>query len=113
MVNVSTPDLTAVDLATEPKHLGGLSHVATILAELPELDGPRIAALANWRARSDARRLGWLLSLVRDDVDLGPLAKVADPGRGQPTLLAPKGPRIGRLDDDWNVLVNTAVEPDL
>ena len=113
MVNVSTPDLTAVDLAANPAHVGGLSNVATILAELPDLDGPRIAALAKHRTRADARRLGWLLSFVRHDVNLRALMKVADPHHGQPTLLASNKPRTGQVDNDWNVLVNTSVEPDL
>ena len=113
MLNVSTPDLTAVDLAANPEHVGGYSNVATILAELPDLDGSRIAALSKRRKRSDARRLGWLLSLVQPDLTLCALKKVAEPDQGQPTLLTPKGPRKGRLDSDWNVLVNTTVEPDL
>ena len=113
MLNVSTSDLTAVDLSTNPAHVGGLSNVATILAELPDLDGPRIGALAKHRTRADARRLGWLLSLVRHDVNLRALMTLADPQHGQPTLLASNKPRTGQVDNDWNVLVNTSVEPDL
>ena len=113
MLNVSTPDLTAVDLASDPAHVGGLSNVATILAELPDLDGPRIAALAKHRTRADARRLGWLLSLARQDMDLRALINAADPRHGQPTLLASNKPRTGHVDKGWNVLVNTNVEPDL
>ena len=113
MLNVSTADLTTVDLAASPAHVGGLSNVATILAELPDLDGPRIAALAKHRTRADARRLCWLLSLVRHNVNLRALTILADPNHGQPTLLASNKPRIGQVDNDWNVLVNTNVEPDL
>ena len=113
MLNVSTPDLTAVDLAANPAHVGGLSNVATILAELPDLEGQRIAALAKHRTRADARRLGWLLSLVRTDLNLRALTHVGDPNHGQPTLLAPDKPRTGHVDKDWNMLVNTNVEPDL
>jgi predicted transcriptional regulator of viral defense system len=113
MLNVSTPDLTAVDLAANPAHVGGLSNVATILAELPDLEGQRIATLAKHRTRADARRLGWLLSLVRPDINLRALTTLADPQHGQPTLLASNKPRTGHLDTDWNVLVNTNVEPDL
>jgi hypothetical protein len=46
-------------------------------------------------------------------VSLCALTILADPNHGQPTLLASKGPRTGRVDDDWNVLANTNVEPDL
>ena len=113
MLNVSTPDLTAVDLAANPGQVGGLSNVATILAELPNLEGRGIAVLAKHRARADARRLGWLLSLVRPDINLRALTNVADPHDGQPTLLASNKPRTGQVDNDWNVLVNTTIEPDL
>ena len=113
MLNVSTPNLTAVDLAAKPAHVGGLSNVATVLAELPDLDGPRISALAKHRNRADARRLGWLLSLVRNDLNLCTLMNVADTHHGQPTLLASNKPRTGNVNEDWNVLVNTTVEPDL
>ena len=111
MLNVSTPDLTAVDLAANPARVGGWSNIATILPELPDLDGPHIGAIAKHRTRADARRLGWLRSLVRHDVNLRALMNLADPNHGQPTLLASNKPRTGQVDDDWNVLVNTIVEP--
>lgn len=112
MVNVASTDLSAVDLATRPKLGGGLSNVATILAELPELDGTRLAVIAAKRSRSDARRLGWLLALVRDDLDLSALRELAQPDQGQPTMLVATGSRQGRLDKRWGILVNTTVEPD-
>jgi predicted transcriptional regulator of viral defense system len=52
MIKVATPDLCAVDLACRPKLGGGLSNVATIFAELPDLDSGRIAALAGKRSSS-------------------------------------------------------------
>lgn len=112
MLNVASPDLTAVDLATRPGFAGGLSNVATILAELPPIDGGRLAAVVARRSRADARRLGWLLDLVRDDVDLTEVRSIAQPDRGQPTPLAPWGSRRGRVDTAWGVLVNATVEPD-
>jgi len=112
MLNVSSPSLTAVDLATRPRAGGGLSAVGTILAELPDLDGSDLAALASRRSTADARRLGWLLDLVRGDIDLDPLTDVARPGDGRATLLDPRGPRQGPVDDRWAVIVNTTVEPD-
>ena len=112
MVNVASPCLTAVDLVARPNLAGGLSNVATILAELPDLAGGRLAALCARRSRSDARRLGWLLELVRDDLDLGELHALADPDHGQATLLATKGSRQGARDGRWGVLVNTTVEAD-
>jgi len=112
MLNVASANLTAVDLVTRPNLAGGLSNAATILAELPDLDGSRLAELAARRSRSDARRLGWLVDLVRDDLDLEPLHVLARPEDGQPTLLSVRGERVGDRDERWGVLVNTTVEPD-
>ena len=33
-INVATPEVTAMDLVTYPKHSGGLSQVATVFQEL-------------------------------------------------------------------------------
>jgi predicted transcriptional regulator of viral defense system len=112
MINVASPNLTAVDLASRPKLAGGLSNVATILSELPDLDGSRLAELVGRRSRSDARRLGWLLNLARDDLDLEPLHLLARAEDGQPTLLSVRGERRGDRDERWGVLVNAAVESD-
>lgn len=112
MVKVATPDLCAVDLVSRQRVAGGLSNVATILAELPDLDGGRIAALAAKRSRSEARRLGWLLELVRPDLDLTSLHEFAEPGHGQPTLLASEGTRRGEHAMRWWVIVNATVEVD-
>lgn len=112
MLNIASPALTAIDLASRPRLGGGLSAVATILAELPDLDGDRLADLAARRTMADARRLGWLLELVRDDLDLNALQQVARPEHGRPTLLAIRGSRQGYVDDRWSVIINTTVEPD-
>ncbi|MFV0317747.1 MAG: type IV toxin-antitoxin system AbiEi family antitoxin [Microthrixaceae bacterium] len=112
MLSVASPSLTAVDLASRPRIGGGLSAVATILSELPDLDGNQLADLAGRRTMADARRLGWLLELIRSDVDLAALRQVAQPDDGRPTLLAPRGTRQGHIDDRWGVLVNATVEPD-
>lgn len=112
MINIGSPNLTAVDLVTRSKLAGGLSNVATILAELPDLDGDRLAALVARRSRSDARRLGWLLERVRDDLNLEGLRAAAEPDHGQPTLLATKGSRRGPRDLHWGLIVNARVEAD-
>ncbi|MBK5221622.1 MAG: hypothetical protein JJE52_01845 [Acidimicrobiia bacterium] len=112
MMKVATPDLCAVDLASRPRVGSGLSNVATILAELPDLDGQRLADLAGRRSRPDARRLGWLLELVRNDLDLAALRELAQPDQGRPSLLAAEGARLGPHDERWGVIVNATVEAD-
>jgi predicted transcriptional regulator of viral defense system len=115
---VSSPELTAVDLADDPERGGGVSNVATVLADLatdPGLDGRILAEVAARYPAAGARRLGYLLDTVRAPTDLDPLrALVARRPLARPAVLTPQGPRRGSGDGDgWGVLVNTDVEPDL
>lgn len=110
---VSTPEATVVDLVERPREGGGLSNVATIIREIGALDGVKLADLSALRPRTHARRLGWLLSRFRDDIDMDRLHSLAMPGEGGPTLLASGGPRRGTVNRDWGVLVNAEVEPDV
>ena len=112
-VTLATKELTAVDLVEHPSAAGGIDNVATVLAELGPLDGAQMAAAAEHRARSVARRLGWLLEFVSAQVDLDPLRALAAAGDGTPTDLRAGGARRGSLDRSWNVRVNVQVDPDL
>ena len=110
---VSTREATAGDLVERPGKSGGLSNVATILREIGELDGAELARLSALRPRTHARRLGWLLTKFRGDVETNSLRAVADPGKGAPIPLAAGGSPQGTVDEDWGVIVNTEVEPDI
>lgn len=122
---VSTPAITALDVANRPADAGGLGNVATVLAELVEataLDAQSILKCAEWYPAASLRRLGWLLERFAQESDsikreLGPLAKaVAHTGKAGSrlqTLLDPHGPRRGRVNPKWSLLENVEVEPDL
>lgn len=110
---LATRETTVVDLVWRYRDGGGISNVATVIKEIGELDGDRLARLAPVRDRATARRLGWLLEQYRPDVDPHWLHVVAMPGAGEPVLLSPSAPRRGRIDKRWGVLVNTVVEPDV
>lgn len=110
---VSTREATVGDLVERPGDSGGLSNVATILREIGELDGAELARLSTLRPRTHARRLGWLLTKFRADVETSPLRAVADPGKGAPIPLAARGGPQGAVDHDWGLVVNTDVEPDI
>lgn len=62
-----------------------------------------------------AQRTGWLLDWLAEElgltVQLDDLDQVASQ-RAAPTPMLP-GVSGGVLDDRWNVLVNTVIEPDL
>lgn len=114
---VSSPATTVLDLALRPRDAGGLSNVATVLHELVEddgLDARELLNAAQYYPRSAVRRLGWLFdfTLAPFDTDsiiswLGPITGRAD------VLLDAAGPRRGRSDHRWGIVVNAEVEADL
>ena len=111
--SLATRETTMVDLVWRYRAGGGISNVATVLKEIGELDGDQLARLAPVRDRATARRLGWLLEQYRADVDPHWLHIVARSDSGEPVLLSPSGPKRGRIDQRWGVVVNTSVEPDV
>jgi predicted transcriptional regulator of viral defense system len=112
-IRLATRETTLLDLVVHPDDAGGLSNIATVAVEIGDLDVPQLTRLASVRSRSVARRLGWLLSQFRNDLDLEPLRKVALAGGGYPTRLVRALPARGPIDPRWNLRVNSDVEPDL
>lgn len=111
-MTVSNREGTVVDLVERPRESGGLNNVATIMGEIGPLDAETLADLSGLRPRTHARRLGWMLSRFRADLDLERLRRLAMPGAGKPSLLAAGGARRGAVDQGWGVRVNVSVEAD-
>lgn len=113
---VATPELTALDLVDLPRLSGGLSNAATVLVELaqePGLDPARLVEVARWFPTATVRRLGYLLSRFEPDIDLGPLRSLlVGQSRVHYSPLDPRAPLRGERDRTWDVVVNSAVEPD-
>jgi predicted transcriptional regulator of viral defense system len=112
-IRLATRESTLVDLVVHPDHAGGLSNVATVIAEIGDLEVSVLARLASLRSRSVARRLGWLLDQFRADLKLEPLCEVALARDGHPTRLVRALPARGPIDPRWNLQVNSNVEADL
>jgi len=110
---LASRETTLVDLVIHPDDAGGLSNVATVAAEIGDIDVPELARLAAVRSRSVARRLGWLMDRYRDDLDLEPLRQIALAGGEHPTRLVRALPARGPIDPRWNLQVNSDIEPDL
>ena len=115
---VSSPEATALDLVSRPSEGGGVSNVATVLAELADegkLDGEKLSGVVSVFPVSSLRRLGWLLDFVDAPVDRSALnTRIQSGGRsGARVLLDPHGPRRGPTDQRWGVVINADVEPDL
>ena len=111
MLVVSTPEQTVVDLVEHQRWGGGPSNIATVIAEMPPLDGVTLAELASGRPQPVAQRLGWFLDFLEIDLDLAPLEQLARSGRTTP--LASWGRDVGERSERWRVIVNTSVEPDV
>lgn len=114
-VRVSSPAATVLDLTARPTDAGGLSNVATVVAELVEetrLDARAIIDAAPLYPDAALRRLGWLLDLTQA-MDTADLATVAPTPPRPVTMLDPNGPRSGPGNRKWGVVENAVVEPDL
>ena len=114
-VLVSTPEATAIDLVGYLDHIGGLDQAATVIAELAEkLDAEKLVAAAKTAPLPWAQRLGYLL-IKADAIDRAEQLKAYVQQRARQTsVLLPSAPHTGALrDDDWKLIVNADVEPEL
>ncbi len=109
---VATREMVAVDMSWRPREGGGMSNVATVLRDIGDLDGERMARLATTRGRGTARRLGWLIERFRPDVETFWLKQVARPAEGSPAVLVPGNQPRGKVDSTWGLRLNGNVEPD-
>lgn len=112
---ISTPALTALDLANRPENGGALHNVATVLIDLAndsKLDDAALAELMPQFPVAASRRLGWIVEHFTD-VHLDELAAAVVFAGDQPSKLDQHRPRRGTVDPRWRVRVNAAIEPDL
>lgn len=112
---VSTPELTAIDLANRPDHGGGVHNVATVLIDLAndgKLHDEALAQLVDRFPAAAARRVGWIVEHFTP-VHLDALADTASRAIDEPSNLDRYCARRGKIDARWRVRVNAAVEPDL
>lgn len=116
VMRVSTPESTAIDLVRYVTAAGGLSNVATVLAELFERLDPTVLAASARAAQGLAciQRLGYLLELVGAAQCAKHLVSLVAEEQPRRILLSPGRPRgRGPTDRVWNVIVNEPIEIDL
>lgn len=114
-LQVSTPEGTAIDLAGYPEHVGGLDQVATILSELAEkLDASALEAAATAAPITWVQRLGYILELVDAENAAAGLREYVREHAREYTMLIPSGSNDSehRLQD-WKLVVNAELEPDI
>lgn len=111
-LRVSTPEATAIDLVGYADRIGGLDHVATVLAELAErIDSKRLVEAAHTAPAFWSQRLGYLLERIGEGQRVADLKCDLRKKRVYPTLLVPgvtepKGPLV----PEWQLYVNAEIE---
>jgi predicted transcriptional regulator of viral defense system len=115
-VQISSPELTALDLVAWPDRGGGMSNIATVLAEMTQdnlLITEKIIAAAAHFPPVFVRRLGYLLQHHAPTFDTTALHRyVTSGGSAQRGPLTPHRPWSGYVDPQWFLDINTEVEPD-
>ncbi len=116
-INVSSPELTALDLVYYFDQAGGLSRVSTVLEELCEsIDADKMLELVKrYSPITAVQRLGFLLEEILSMRDL------SDPIKGYlktvnyfPVLLRPQKEKPAMITgNDWKVVQNVEIETDL
>lgn len=116
-INVSSPELTALDLVYYFDQAGGLNRVATVLEELCEsIDANKMLDLAKrYSPITAVQRLGFLLEEILNMRDLSdPIKDHLKTVNYFPVLLRPQKEKPEMITgNDWKVVQNLEIETDL
>ena len=116
-INVSSPELTALDLVYYFDQSGGLNRVATVLEELSESIDPvkLLEAAKRYSPVTAVQRLGFLLENVLGMQNLSdPIKDYLKTVKHFPVLLRPQKKKPEMITgNDWKVVQNTEIETDL
>lgn len=116
--NISSPELTAIDLIRFPKKSGQLNNIATVLSELNETI--RKDKLKNICEKSRTpiaalQRLGYIFDEILGEKDISEIIyKVLLKRKMQiiPLSLGKAANKETLINKKWNLKINTRVEPD-
>ena len=116
-LNVSSPELTALDLCYYSKHAAGINHVATVLQELSEeIDDIKLVEVAKrYSSLMAVQRLGYLLEFLGFPEKVLPLKEWLKSQKYHATLLQSnnKTYKSKVTGNDWRIIVNTEIESDI
>ncbi len=117
-LKLSSPELTALDLVFYQDRVGGFDRISTVLQELSEQIKPNALrdCSMSYEVTSVVQRMGFLLDNILELSELvKPLKKSFNKSKSFPVLLNTKGPKTKDMKtvNDWNIIANIKVEPDL
>ena len=115
LIQVSSPETTAVDLVGYQHQIGGLDQVATIVSELADrIDAQKLVSAAQIAPLPWAQRLGYLLEQAGAVDKVASLKAYVHSVAPENTALLPQQSTVGkRRDVHWKLIVNADVEPDV
>lgn len=111
--NVSSPELTALDLVANQEHVGGLNRVAVVLGELAEeMDAERMDQdLMGYFPVADVQRLGYILDVVLGEQDLSDAIYECMGKSFRKTALKTGKPAVGcDYDRRWRLMINETID---
>lgn len=109
---VSSPEVTAMDLALDLRLAGGIDNAITVIRDLAEeslLDDEALTQLMPLFPVVAARRVGYIVETYTDRT-LDALAASITTASQNPSRLHPDHPLTGTLDRRWGLRVNVGVE---
>lgn len=117
-VNISSPELTALDLVSYYNVVGGFNRVATVLDELrEEMDADKLAETARqYDQVVVVQRLGYLLDYFLDEDELSSaLYSYLETVDFYPALLRPQREKSEdmKTGNKWKIVPNVEIETDL
>ena len=117
-VNVSCPELTAIDLVTYQERAGSITRAATVLAELVEKTdfGQRGAEFVKVAPVACFQRLGYILEEVLEEPEAADavygMLKCAGVRLQKAALKVGKDVSGAELNSRWKILVNEQIDID-
>lgn len=117
-INVSSPELTALDIVFYFDEVGGFNRITTVLEELGErMDAQKLVTAAKgFYQKTTIQRLGFLLSeVLQNRVLSAPLAEYIKTLNYFPVLLRPERNKLRSMaaSNEWKVVQNVQIETDL
>jgi len=114
-INISSPELTALDLISYYNEVGGFNRVATVIEELKEVIQPEklVETAKQYDEISVVQRLGYVLECVLDENELGKaLYNYLESIGHYPILLRPqrKKPESMITGNKWKIVPNASIE---
>ena len=118
--NISSPELTSLELLSYPRSIGTINNISTVLAELGEvLKAQKLALLSREFKRSIIQRLGYLLDwLGFDDLTIDLISELSRHKNNwtelDPYLASNKdfAPDPVERNQKWRVIVRREPDPD-